>query len=285
MLTAKLEVHQGWVTTISFSKAGNYLATGGRDHTLTLCPLTSQGDQFQGPFHRLEGHGGIISNVICSNDPAYFLSSSWDKTIRIWDTKERSIQRVFPLAHSDVILCVSLSSDDRVILTCSRDRTLKLWNTLGECKYTITEEHPIYDTKLIGDVIYYSHGTKLSRFNVKTSARQLIYTGNDEILYFAVPNSKMLFLVESKSVLVLVDLKSKEVMRKMKLDCAVCCMAPHPLKYYIAFGHDEGIVLLDVRNKTIIKTALIPGCLCLAWDKEGKFLFSGHKNGFIKIWK
>merc|ERR1711957_233718 len=35
---------------------------------------------------------------------------------------------------------MGFSADNQQIVSGSRDKTIKLWNTLGECKYTITED-------------------------------------------------------------------------------------------------------------------------------------------------
>jgi WD40 repeat protein len=79
-----------------------------------------------------------ISQVI-SSDGAYALSSSWDKTLRLWELETGNTTRRF-VGHTNDVLSVSFSADNRQIVSGSRDRTIKLWNTLGDCKYTITDK-------------------------------------------------------------------------------------------------------------------------------------------------
>ncbi|WZZ77651.1 hypothetical protein YC2023_098223 [Brassica napus] len=38
------------------------------------------------------------------------------------------------------VLSMEFSTDNRQIVSASRDGTIKLWNTLGECKYTISDQ-------------------------------------------------------------------------------------------------------------------------------------------------
>ena len=74
-----------------------------------------------------------------SSDGAYALSSSWDKTLRLWELSTGLTTRRF-VGHTNDVLSVSFSADNRQIVSGSRDRTIKLWNTLGDCKFTITDK-------------------------------------------------------------------------------------------------------------------------------------------------
>lgn len=74
-----------------------------------------------------------------SSDGAYALSSSWDKTLRLWELATGNTTRTF-VGHTNDVLSVSFSADNRQIVSGSRDRTIKLWNTLGDCKFTITDK-------------------------------------------------------------------------------------------------------------------------------------------------
>jgi WD40 repeat protein len=80
----------------------------------------------------------VLKQVI-SSDGAYALSSSWDKTLRLWELSTGVTTRRF-VGHTNDVLSVSFSADNRQIVSGSRDRTIKLWNTLGDCKYTITDK-------------------------------------------------------------------------------------------------------------------------------------------------
>jgi WD40 repeat protein len=76
---------------------------------------------------------------VISSDGAYALSSSWDKSLRLWELASGNTTRTF-VGHNNDVLSVSFSADNRQIVSGSRDRTIKLWNTLGDCKFTITDK-------------------------------------------------------------------------------------------------------------------------------------------------
>jgi guanine nucleotide-binding protein subunit beta-2-like 1 protein len=80
-----------------------------------------------------------LHEQVISSDGAYALSSSWDKTLRLWELSTGNTTRRF-VGHTNDVLSVSFSADNRQIVSGSRDRTIKLWNTLGDCKYTITDK-------------------------------------------------------------------------------------------------------------------------------------------------
>lgn len=75
-----------------------------------------------------------MSDVKISYNSAYAISSSWDKTLRLWDLATGASVKRF-VGHTKEVLSVSFSAmDSRQIVSGSADKTIKLWNTLGECK-------------------------------------------------------------------------------------------------------------------------------------------------------
>lgn len=87
----------------------------------------------------MQGHNHFVQDIVISSDGQYALSASWDKTLRLWDLNTGKTTRRF-IGHTNDVLSVSFSADNRQIVSGSRDKTIKLWNTLGDCKFTITEE-------------------------------------------------------------------------------------------------------------------------------------------------
>lgn len=140
VLKGTLEGHSGWVTQIATnSRSPNVILSSSRDKTLIVWKLTREESLFGVPQKRLHGHGHFITDVVLSMDGQYALSGSWDKTLRLWDLSVGRTTRRFE-DHTKDVLSVAFSPDNRQIVSGSRDKTIKLWNTLGQCKYTISDE-------------------------------------------------------------------------------------------------------------------------------------------------
>ncbi len=83
-----------------------------------------------------EGHNSKIRSVTQSSDGCYALSGSWDKTLKLWDTKTGRCLRTFE-GHLYDVNSVALSSDRRYALSGGGDNTLKLWEVeTGNCLRT-----------------------------------------------------------------------------------------------------------------------------------------------------
>ena len=48
-----------------------------------------------GKYKALEGHTDTVSRVYFSNDGSQLVSSSYDKSVRVWDAKEKTLVHTF----------------------------------------------------------------------------------------------------------------------------------------------------------------------------------------------
>lgn len=88
------------------------------------------------PIQKFKGHGSPITNI-ATIDAYRFLSSSWDKTIRLWDTNTGSCVHVFR-GHGDWVHSLAVINES-YFLSGSDDRTIKLWNlNRGDCIRTFS---------------------------------------------------------------------------------------------------------------------------------------------------
>jgi guanine nucleotide-binding protein subunit beta-2-like 1 protein len=63
------------------------------------------------------------------------LSSSWDRSLRLWDLRIGKTTERF-VGHTKEVLSCSFSADNRQILSSGADRVIKLWNVKGACRFT-----------------------------------------------------------------------------------------------------------------------------------------------------
>jgi len=85
----------------------------------------------------LSGHTGPISGVVFNPAHPYLVSSSWDRTVKIWDLYNRKVA-VETLTHSSDVLAVAVRPDGDEV--CASDLTgqLYFWDPQdGTCKGTI----------------------------------------------------------------------------------------------------------------------------------------------------
>ena len=81
---------------------------------------------------RLSGHTEAVYRVCVSADGKRLLTSSADKTLRLWDTDTGRCLRVFT-GHTDCIIGAALSPDGQRVLSGSHDGTVCLWDaTTGQ---------------------------------------------------------------------------------------------------------------------------------------------------------
>ncbi|KAK3301699.1 uncharacterized protein B0T15DRAFT_577969 [Chaetomium strumarium] len=136
-----------WAT--EFSKDGKYLATAGRDHVVRVWAVLSTpeerraheedeavtggaGERLSAPVFRdqpvkeFQGHTGEVLDLSWSKNN-FLLSSSMDKTVRLWHMSRSDCLCTFK--HKDFVTRLAFHPrDDRFFLAGSLDTMLRLWS-------------------------------------------------------------------------------------------------------------------------------------------------------------
>ena len=86
---------------------------------------TKQDEALIEPEHKFQGHEAPITQV-AAIDQVQFISSSWDKTIRLWNADTGECKQIFQ-GHRDWVQSIC-RLDNEYFISGSDDRTLKLWN-------------------------------------------------------------------------------------------------------------------------------------------------------------
>ena len=116
------------VLPVMFSRNGQFLASGGIDHTVRLWKVAD-------PYHPaaigapLEGHDHWVRSVAFSPDNQLLVSGGVDKTVHVWDVADAYHPKLIGSkeVHKDEVRSVAFSPNGQMVATGSGDRTARLW--------------------------------------------------------------------------------------------------------------------------------------------------------------
>ncbi|KAI9917578.1 hypothetical protein PsorP6_012788 [Peronosclerospora sorghi] len=304
---AELDGHNGKaVTAIATTRENpNLLLTASRDKSLLVWQLSNDGEEYGFARRRLQGHSHYVEDVVISSDGQFALSGSWDGTLRLWDLNTGITTRRF-VGHTKDVLSVAFSADNRQIVSGSRDKTVKLWNTLGECKYTITEDG-------------HTEWVSCVRFSPSTANPLIVSCGWDKVVkIWNLSNCKLrtnLFGHEGYLNTVTVspdgsicasggkdgtanlwDLNEGKRLYSLVAGDVIHSLVFSPNRYWLCAATTSGIKIWDLESKIVVhdlqpdieepkgKYAQLPHCISLAWSADGSVLFSGYTDGIVRVW-
>ena len=89
----------------------------------------------------LKGHKDNVTFATFSPDENRIVSSSWDKTIKIWDSNSGECLQSLK-GHKKGICSAAWSKDGKRCFSAAWDDTFRIWDTIsGECLQIITREY------------------------------------------------------------------------------------------------------------------------------------------------
>lgn len=92
------------------------------------------------PSHSLSGHTDTVSAIAFSPDSLVLASASFDRTVRLWDSRNLRQFRVLK-GHEDSVLSVAFSEDGKRLGSASADKTVRLWQLWEENAVVILHGH------------------------------------------------------------------------------------------------------------------------------------------------
>lgn len=305
--------HKGHVTSIVVGKDSNgapLVISGSRDKKIIVWKLNLDApiDQFDSkgvvveekiigkPLKALSGHSHFVSGLSISNDSKFLVSSSWDKTLRLWDLntfKTKSLMK----GHTKDVLCVSFTSENRLIVSGSMDKSLKFWNSKGELKHSfdifngwvscishIKQDKQAYvaigswdqQVRLFDQNKDHSYVSSLEGFDYG-----VVSTATDE-------DGEFLFSAEKNGKIRVHKLNGSQNELKNTLDVNSDLNAiSFESKYYalISCATARGLVIAEVKGGKVLFEKNYSACHSLAWDDSKTLLFAGFADGAIRVFR
>jgi WD40 repeat protein len=88
----------------------------------------------------LRGHEGEVSSVAVTLDGRRIITGSYDKTVRVWDTKSgREIAALH--GHEGEVMSVAITPDGRRIISGSFDKTVRVWEAESGREIAVLRGH------------------------------------------------------------------------------------------------------------------------------------------------
>jgi serine/threonine protein kinase len=113
--------HVSWVSSVSFSPDGKFLASGSSDWTVKVWGVGSWRE-----VATLWGHENWVLSVSFSPDGKFLASGSSDVTVKVWGVG--SWREVATLkGHRGYVRSVTFSPDGKFLASGSWDKTVKVW--------------------------------------------------------------------------------------------------------------------------------------------------------------
>ncbi|KAJ3146852.1 hypothetical protein HDU86_008348 [Geranomyces michiganensis] len=243
------------------------------------------------------GHKSIITDVHFTRDDTYIVSSSFDRTVKVWNAQSASCERTLR-GHVDAVTTCDVSPDGRYIASGSTDCTIRLWDfNNGEC-IAVIKKH----TRWV-KVVRFSHD---SRFLMTAGLDKRIYVWDlkilinsraishtrcieahsDYILDMATSRPSLLATTSRDSTVRIFDYVSGQELASFDLQpswaCTICFSDDGQ---YIATGSfDNNVVLFRVKDATRVRQirVLNLGILCVRFPKDLSYISVGSTEGFLQ---
>jgi guanine nucleotide-binding protein subunit beta-2-like 1 protein len=311
VLRGELKGHSGWVTAIATTlEAPDMVLTASRDKSIIMWRLTPSEEEYGVAQRRLKGHSHFVQDVAMSSDGQFALSGSWDGTLRLWDLNNGNTTRRF-VGHTKDVLSVAFSADNRQIVSGSRDKTINLWNTLGQCKYTITEEghkewvscvrfSPNLNTPLIVSAGW-DRVVKVWNLDrtVKLRTNLLGHTGYVNTVTVS-PDGSLCASGGKDGYAMLWDLNEGRHLSTLVAGDIIHALVFSPVRYWLCAAVSGSIMIWDLESKQRVGV-LSPNfgedeesdvrtkkmdiqCISLAWTADGSTLFAGYTDNVVRVW-
>lgn len=283
------------------------------DKSAIVWALPANRENFGVAKKSLRGHSHFLSDVTLSADGKFCLTSSWDKTMRLWNLESGKSTATF-IGHTNDVMSAAFSPDNRLIVSGSRDKTMKVWNIRGELKGEFGSSEPgransghtewVSAVRFSPDaetplVVSCGWDKMVKVWDMKSQRPALAvnhvgHTGYVNTVAVS-PDGTLCASGGKDGTVMLWDLNEPKHLYSLEAGDIIHTLIFCPNRYWLCAATETSIKIWDLLSKTIVddlrpefpavKSGRTPHCVSLAWSADGSTLFSGYTDAKIRVWQ
>ncbi|CCW62229.1 unnamed protein product [Phytomonas sp. EM1] len=302
-----LKGHRDWVTSLACPQQADSpikVVSASRDGTAMSWVANPDRHSIESdnaiPDRRLEGHTGFISSLSLAHTSQFAVTSSWDRSLRLWNLRTGQCEHKF-LKHTKDVLAVAFSPDDRQIVSGGRDNVIRVWNVMGECMHELTNDgHEDWVSSLCfipnqDEPVLISggwdHKVKVWELT-KGKCRRTIDKHKSQVTDVAVsPDGSLCASGDKEGVVCLWGLAKDEHIVNINLESPINQIAFSPSRFWMCVASERNVRVYDLEANSIIieltpesTSKRAPECISIAWSANGNTLYTGYTDNLIRVW-
>ena len=245
--------------------------------------------------HTLKSHADVVWSAISSYDGQTLISSSGDKTIKVWNLATGKLLRTLA-SNSDPVLSLAINPRDRTLVSgsYSASRAIDIWNFPPGIPHTLAgDSHQVWSVAISpdGQSLASSNGNgSIDVWNLRD--RQLRYQllGHLNTVWSVAisPDGRMLASASSDKTVKLWDLQTRKLLHTFTgHDDRVRSVAFSPDGQFLASGSwDKSVKIWNIRTNSLLRTLSgHSGYInSVAISPDGQILASGSDDRTIALW-
>ncbi len=290
--------HQNAVLGCSVSPDGSYIISASADNTLRIWNLESEPEVRTALYGHsdsmtLYGHSDSVRGCATSSDGSFAVSSSSDRTIKIWDIRNVSNARQ-PQGHRSSVVSCALRADGFRAVTASRDKTLIIWDTqTGKIVRTLNGPKGFTACAMSPDgtlITASSDDTHLTLFGSESELLQLIHLGHKAAVTDCAISSDGSFIVSASwdRTLKVWDIRTGEIRLTLEghTNPVVGCAISPDNSFIVSASWDKTLKIWDATTGAQRSTLTghqewVKSC---AVSLDGSFIASTSYDQTLKVW-
>lgn len=283
--------HAQAVTCLTFS-SGYYCVSGSEDSQVIVMNASSLSKMYE-----LDHSNGSITSISFSPTQSRFITSSFDKSINLYQVTSSFRLQTHLLDNKDIVTVARFSTEDKY-LTCCRDGNIKLFDVnrsfpIQTCNFgsTASDIYPVSGESVI--ITGHKDG-RLVKWDMRMSNKKALVVQmpvhKAEIYQLFVTNDNEISTFSQDRTINCTDIRSFKLVSSYSLrNTRTACARQIGIYENTAIigGDDGSLNYIDLENKCVKKTR--PNChscpITIVAASNNGYIASGDRTGAVMIWK